>query len=303
MKKILITGGSGFVGSLLSEKLLEKGYEVSVVDIAPPKNEKVKFYKIVLDKEFVPREILEDVYGVINLTGAPISGTWTQEYKKVLRNSRIETTKNLFLSFEKGNLKPKVFISASAVGFYGNGKSTLLSENSPSGNDFLAKICVEWEQEAFKFKRFETRVVVLRTSHVLGRGGILAEMLKLFKIGFGGYFGSGSQYMPWVHIDDLVSQYIFVLEHETMSGVYNTAAGKPISQKTFMKSIQKVFGFLYTLPISTFVAKIVKGEFAKVLLGGQRIDSSKIKNASFVFSFSDLDSALLDIKNKYYDKS
>ena len=303
MKKILITGGSGFVGSILSEKLLQKGYEVSVVDIAPPKNEKVKFYKIALDKELISREVLEGVYGVINLAGAPISGKWTNEYKKILRDSRIETTKNLFKSFEKENLKPEVFVSASAVGFYGDGKDVLLSENSPSGGDFLAKICIDWEKEVFNFEKLRTRVVALRTSHVLGRGGILAEMIKLFKIGFGGYFGDGLQYMPWVHVEDLVSEYIFALENEKMSGVYNTSAGNPVNQKTFMKSIQKVFGFMFTLSVPGFVAKIVRGEFADALLGGQRIDSAKIKNAGFEFAFKDLDSALLDIKNKYYGKS
>lgn len=303
MKKILITGGSGFVGSILSEKLLQKGYEVSVVDIAPPKNEKVKFYKIALDKELISREVLEGVYGVVNLAGAPISGKWTNEYKKILRDSRIETTKNLFKSFEKENLKPEVFVSASAVGFYGNGKDNLLNENSPSGGDFLAKICIDWEREAFNFEKLGARVVALRTSHVLGRGGILSEMIKLFKIGFGGYFGDGLQYMPWVHVEDLVSEYIFAIENEKMFGVYNTSAGNPMNQKTFMKSIQKVFGFLFTLPVPASVAKIVKGEFADALLGGQKIDSTKIKNAGFEFKFEDLNSALLDIKNKYYGKS
>lgn len=128
-------------------------------------------------------------------------------------------------------------------------------------------------------------------------------MIKLFKIGFGGYFGNGLQYMPWVHVEDLVSEYIFALENEKISGVYNTSAGNPVNQKTFMKSIQKVFGFLFTLPVPAFVAKIVKGEFADALLGGQRIDSTKIKNAGFEFVFKDLNSALLDIKNKYYGKS
>ncbi len=302
MKKILITGGSGFVGSLLSEKLLEKGYEVVVVDIVPPQNQHLIFYKIPLDAELLPREALQNVYGVINLAGAPISGKWTKDYKKVLRNSRIETTKNLFRSFEKESLKPKILVSASAVGFYGNRRDVLLDENSPSGNDFLANICVDWEQEAFTFERLGTRVVTLRTSHVLGRGGILAEMLKLFKIGFGGYFGNGKQYMPWVHIDDLVSQYLFAIEYEKMSGSYNTGAGNPVNQKTFMKSIQRVFGFLFTLPVPALVAKIVKGEFANALLGGQKIDSSKIKNAGFNFKFEDINSALLDIKNKYYGK-
>jgi NAD dependent epimerase/dehydratase family enzyme len=128
-------------------------------------------------------------------------------------------------------------------------------------------------------------------------------MIKLFKIGFGGYFGKGLQYMPWVHVEDLVSQYVFALENENMSGSYNTSAGDPVNQKTFMKSIQKVFGFLFTLSVPVFAARIVKGEFANALLGGQRIDSTKIKNSGFKFKFEDLNSALLDIKNKYYGKS
>ncbi|MCU0660320.1 MAG: TIGR01777 family oxidoreductase [Candidatus Pacebacteria bacterium] len=302
MKKIIITGGSGFVGSILSERLLEKGYVVSVIDIVPSKNEKVHFYTIALHRELISKEILDGVYGIIHLAGAPISGKWTKEYKKLLRDSRIETTKNLRLSFEKAALTPEVFVSASAVGFYGNGKDIALDENASPGNDFLAQICVDWEKEAFSFEKMGTRVVALRTAHVLGRGGILSEMLKLFKLGLGGYFGNGTQYMPWVHVEDLVSQYIFALENKKMTGVYNTATGTPLSQKTFMRSIQKVFGFFWTLPIPAFIAQMVKGEFAHALLGGQKIDSTKIKKAGFTFAFDDLHSALSDIKKKYYSK-
>ncbi len=303
MKKIIIVGGSGFVGSVLSEKLLEKSYSVLVLDINEPKNKNVEFYKISLDRNLIPENFFQNVLGIVNLAGAPISGKWTKEYKKVLRDSRIETTKNIIKSIEKIPLKPEVLVSASAVGFYGDGKDMLLSEDSQHGNDFLANICTDWESEAMQAKNLGVRTVILRTSHVLGLGGILSEMLKMFRRGMGGYFGNGRQYMPWVHVDDLVSQYIFAIENKDMSGVYNTSAGELITQKTFMKSIQKVFGFYFTLSVPAFVAKIVKGEFAKALLGGQKINSSKIKNTGFRFRFENVEKALKDIKNRFYDKS
>jgi len=289
MKKVVVTGGSGFVGGALVKSLVQKGYVVLVVDKFPPREEisGSSFMQIDTEKEGFPEGFFEGVYGVINLAGAPIAKKWTKEYKDAIYFSRIETTKHVVDGMRSANQKPEVLVSASAVGFYGDGKDKLLTEDDPSGNDFLAKVCLDWEMEAKKAEEF-SRVVCLRTSHVIGTGGILRELFPLFEKNIGGYFGSGSQYMPWVSLEDLVSQYIFALENKEMSGAYNTSAGEPVTQKTFMKTIQKVVGSPWCLPIPKFAARIAKGEMANIFFGGQKTDSTKIKNAGFNFSDTNL---------------
>lgn len=299
MKKVVVVGGAGFIGSELTKTLVKKGYEVLVVDKFPLREEipGSSFLQLDTEKEKFPMGFFEGVYGVINLAGAPIANKWTEEYKKTIYSSRIETTKHIVEGTREANQKPEVLVSASAVGFYGDGKEKLLTENDPSGNDFLAKVCLDWETEAKRAEEF-SRVVCLRTSHVLGKGSILKELFSIFEKNIGGYFGNGSQYMPWVSLKDLVSQYIFSLENKSMSGSYNTSAGEPVTQKTFMKTIQKVVGSSWCLPIPKFAAKIAKGEMANIFFGGQKTDSTKIKNAGFQFSDTDLKEVIMGAYKK-----
>jgi uncharacterized protein (TIGR01777 family) len=240
-KKILIVGGAGFIGSMLTKQLLEQGYSVMIVDLTPPKiqHPQLTYCNTNLMTETVVPEITQEVwYGVINLTGATIGKRWNAAYKKTLYDSRILTTKNLVAILATLPQKPTVLVQASAIGYYGDQKDTILTENHAPGTDFLATLCVDWEHEAREAEKYGIRVVLIRTAHVLGKGGLLASLLPLFKKGLGGYFGTGAQYMPWIHWKDVVGVYVYALEH-TLTGAYNVGVGQAPTQKTLFKTFGK----------------------------------------------------------------
>lgn len=294
-KKIIVTGGSGFIGTYLTHQLISDGYEVCVLDIVPPKvfSARVSFIKHDILKDTLGPETIEGSYGVIHLAGVPIFHRWTKEYKKRIIDSRIISTKNIVTAISKCVDKPQVLVCASAVGYYGD-SNEVLNEDSPQGKDFLSGVCAKWEEEAQKASEFGVRVVSLRTSHVLGKGGILGVLVPLFKKGIGGYFGYGSQSMPWVHYKDIISMYVFALSHP-LSGAYNTHAGKSVTQKEFMKSVARVVGSSFVWRIPVFAVRILYGEFADVFTINQKISSQKIKDAGFQFHYEILQDALQEV--------
>jgi uncharacterized protein len=297
-RKVVIIGGSGFIGTKLTEKLLSQGYFVIVVDIVPPRiiHESLSFLKANFSVEVPDPTIFDGIYGIINLAGVTIGKRWNAQYQKLIYSSRILTTRAIVGAIEKTKNKPQVLVSASAVGYYGDRKEELLTEISEPGTDFLAKLCVDWEAEAVKAELMSVRVVRIRTAHVLGPGGLLSTLEPIFRKGFGGYFGNGNQYMPWVHYRDVVGIYVFALEH-SISGAFNVGAGESITQKQlfgqFAKVIQSPIPFLLRIP--NFVATIVLGKFAESLVTGQNTDSSKIKQAGYQYLFEDVSISLSDI--------
>ncbi len=295
MKNIILTGGSGFIGTYLTKQLLSEGYSVTVVDIVAPRisDSNVSFFKHDIVKEQIPESVIEDSFGIIHLAGVPIFHRWTASYKKLILESRVASTKNIVSAISKCSKKPEVFVCASAVGYYGDSKE-LLIETSPRGNDFLSGVCVRWEQEAQKANDFGVRVVSLRTANVLGKGGMLGVLVPLFKKWIGGYFGSGSQSMPWVHYKDIISMYVFALSHP-LSGPYNTHAGEYVTQKFFMKCVADVVGSPIVWRIPVWAVRILYGEFADVFIVNQKISSQKIKGAGYVFHYEILKEALQDV--------
>jgi hypothetical protein len=294
MKKIVIVGGSGFVGSRLAGSLLERNYEVVIVDLVAPRLSSPTTTVIIADveKSGVPEGVLDGAYAVINLAGAPISKRWTDAYKRVIVSSRVNVTRSVVSAMRASPTGPRILVSASAVGWYGDGGESVLREDALAGHDFLASVCFAWEGAAMEARGYGIRVAVLRTAHVMGGGGILAQLAPLFKARVGGYFGNGNQYMPWVHIDDLVSQYVYALEHDGMSGAYNTSAGEPVTQKRFMRAVASAVGTRICWRIPRFIALVALGDFGNSLCTGQKTDSSKIRGAGFSFVHENLEEAV-----------
>jgi uncharacterized protein (TIGR01777 family) len=295
MKKIVLTGGSGFIGTQLTQKLLDEGYSVCIFDIAPPKikDSRVTFVRINMLIDEIPQNEISGSFGVIHLAGAPIFHRWTASYKKEIIDSRIVSTEKIVTAIGRCAIAPSVFVCASAVGYYGD-SDNLLNEESAQGKDFLAEVCARWEEEAQKATLYNVRVVTLRTAHVLGNGGMLGVLVPLFKKWIGGYFGKGSQYMPWVHYQDIISLYLFALTHP-LSGPYNTASGVPITQKEFMNILAKEVRSPIVWRIPLFAVRLLYGEFSQVFTISQKVSSQKIKNEGYVFQYEDLGKALKNI--------
>ena len=299
MKTIIITGGSGFIGTLLATKLLAANYRVVILDTQPPRisDKNLDFKKIDQNNIVIDPVWIDGAQGIINLAGVPIFGRFTNRYKSLVWNSRIDTTSALITAIQKTATKPAVLVSASAIGYYGNTNGIAVSESAPAGTDFLARVCVQWEQQALEASKLGVRTVILRTAHVIGKGGILGVLVPLFKKWIGGYFGSGSQHMPWIGAQDLVSMYLYALEHDSMNGVYNTAVTNP-TQREFMKTIARAVGAPITWRIPGFAARLLYLEFADALLVDTAVDNAKIIAAGFTYDETDLYKTIVTSTNK-----
>lgn len=295
MKKIIIAGGSGFVGTNLTQKLLDKNYQILILDLSPSRlnHPNLAFQKINLMLEEIPTEFINNSHAVINLAGIPIFGRFTPKYKKLIYDSRIKTTTHIKNAIAKSSQKPKILINASAIGYYGNGHEILLNEENPNGNDFLAHVCKDWEEEANKTKSDDTKVAILRTAHVIGKGGLANVLKNLFQKQIGGYFGTGRQYMPWISINDLTDLYIYLLENE-IEGIFNASA-ENLTQKEFMNIFRKNYNALILWKIPKIFGYLLYGEFIDSLVGGQKINNIKIKNTGFIFKDNNLKDLLKEI--------
>ncbi|MBI2577248.1 MAG: TIGR01777 family protein [Candidatus Wildermuthbacteria bacterium] len=292
--KVIITGGSGFIGQSLAKLLKEKGHSITIWDLKQPK-EGDRFEKIDLVQQEPPLQILEGVDGIIHLLGKNIFGKWTKETKQQIYDSRIKSTKNLVLALTKLNAKPKVLISASAVGYYGNRGEEELTENSPAGNDFLAHVASDWEAEAKKAEALGIRTVQIRTALVLGAGGLLEKLIPLYKWELGGPIGSGNQWFPWVHIQDLISIYAFAVENNTARGPLNTAAPQQVRNKEFSKALGEVLHRPSIIPTPKFALRLLYGDFADAITASQRVSSQKLQTLGYTFLFPNLNPALQNI--------
>jgi len=237
----------------------------------------------------------------VNLIGENISQRWTEKVKERLRNSRINSTRKIVKAFSTVDSKGKVFISASAVGIYGNRGDELLNENSIPGGDFLANLCVDWEKEAKKAQEFGVRVVILRIGIVLGKGGgFLARLEPLFKLGLGGKISDGKAWMSWIHIEDLARAIEFAIENENISGVYNAVAPEPVTNEVFTKTFARVLKRPAFLPVPKFGLKILFGsELTEVALtASQRVKPERLMESGFRFEYEDVESALRSLYSK-----
>ena len=297
--KILVTGATGFVGQRVVKQLLEGGHEVVVLTRNVAKGavtlgSHCKFFLWSDYKTTPPREAFENVEGIINLMGEGIAEKrWNEGQKKKIYDSRIIATSQLIEAIKGLEKKPSVFVSASAVGIYGDRGNEEISESSSLADDFLARVCQDWEAEANKAKALALRVVIVRTGVVLGKnGGALKKMLPIFKLGGGGPVGSGKQFMSWIHVDDLAAMYIEAVKNPGLQGIFNGTAPYPATSKEFARQLGKTLHRPAFAPAPSFALKLVFGEMSQVLLDGQKVIPAKFQEKNFNFRYPTLDQAL-----------
>jgi uncharacterized protein (TIGR01777 family) len=296
--KVVITGATGFVGQVIVKQLLEAGDEVvvltrNVAKAAITLGSSCHYFQWNDSESLPPLEALEGADGIINLMGETISERWDENQKKKIYNSRINGTKKLVEALEKLKNGPKSFISTSAIGIYGNRGPEELNESSTVADDFLAKVCKDWENEANKARNHGVRLAIIRVGIVLGKGGgALAKMLPIFKLGGGGPLGSGNQYMSWIHVEDLASMYVEALKNPSIKGVLNGTAPYPASNREFTKVLGSAVKRPAFLPAPAFAIKIAFGEMSQILLEGQKVLPVKFKEAKFKFRYPTLEMAI-----------
>ena len=299
MKNILITGGTGLVGQRLTQLLQTKGYTISYLSRSKQKLEGIQTYQWDIQENQLDEEALQQADYIIHLTGAGVADkSWTEERKKVILESRTKSTELLFNSLKKLNLKPKAFIAASAIGYYGlDTGDTLLEEDSPAGSDFLAQVTHQWEDTVSTIVTLGIRTVKFRIGVVLSKkGGALPKITQPIYFGAGAALGNGKQYMSWIHIDDLCHMIIYALEQESLSGVYNAVASRPVRNAEFIRLSAKALNRPLILPnVPAFALKMMLGEMAGIVLGGNKVSNAKILESGFTFNFEDPQKALEDL--------
>ena len=298
--KILITGGTGFVGTQLTSRLIQDGQAVTILTRSIKKSDKVPKGVSYLQGDPTQKgpwqEAIKKHEAVINLAGASIFSKWTEEHKKAIRESRVSTTQNIVEGIPSQPEKQFTLFSTSAVGYYGFCGDEELVEDSPPGNDFLARIAKEWEGEALKAKEKGTRVVITRFGIVMGeKGGALSQMIPLFQKYIGGPIGSGRQWFSWVHIKDLAESFAFLLKHPEISGPINVCSPNPVRNRDLAKALGKALHRPSFIPAPGFMVKWVLGEFGSVILEGQRVIPRRLLDNGFVFQYPDIKKALESI--------
>lgn len=294
---ILIAGGTGFVGSKLCAQLLadDKKHYIVVLTRQP---EKVTGDIVgVSDLTQINNEVSFDV--VVNLTGEPIANKrWSNQQKQRIISSRVETTQKLIEYFKTSKNKPSLFISGSAIGFYGVGVSNKnMTEEALGDNSFSSQLCQKWEAVALKAEALGIRTCRLRTGIVLGKGGgALQKMLPPFKLGLGGKIGHGNQWMPWIHIDDLVGIIRYCIDHEEINGAVNGTAPNPVTNIVFTKTLGNVLNRLTLMPMPAIVVKLMMGQMGEeLLLSGKKVVPKKITQQGYIFKYPKLEDALLNV--------
>ena len=281
---VSLSGSTGFIGKELIQKYSDTKWNFSIINRD----------SFAMDDETFTAKKIEGADVVINLVGAPIVHRWTESYKNEIYNSRIGCTRKIAQSIMRAHTRPKVFISASAIGIY-DSQVTHTEESTGFSDDFLGKVCKAWEEEALTAQS-HTRVVIIRTGIVLGRnGGALTNMHKIFKIGLGGIIGDGQQDFSWIHIRDLMNIYEFVIANDNISGIVNGVAPNPTTNMHFTKTFGKVLTQPAIMKVPNFALKALYGEGAISLMKGQKVLPEKLLKNGFVFEFTAIESALLNL--------
>lgn len=291
---ILITGGTGFIGTVLCNRLLERKYHVVVMTRHP---ETIKGdIEAITELEQVKGRINFDV--VINLAGEPIANKrWSSLQKQRITDSRLATTKKLIEYFKTSAHKPGLFISGSAIGYYGVSQSDDgLNEEAPGDESFSSRLCQQWEAVALEAKALGIRTCLLRTGIVLGKeGGALKKMLLPFKLGLGGRIGNGRQWMSWIHMDDLIGIILYCIDNESVNGAVNATAPNPVTNEYFTETLGKVLKRPTILPVPAILIQLLMGQMGEeLLLSGKKVLPIKITEEGYVFKYMQLEQALLN---------
>ena len=291
--KVLITGASGLIGKALQKSFAEKGYEMLLASRTEPTDARHILWSI--EQGFADPEKLEGIDAVVHLAGESVSGLrWTDEKKKAIRDSRVLGTRNVVDAVSKLKHKPKVFVAASATGFYGERGDEEVTESSAIGNNFLAGVSREWEAESRRAEDAGIRTVLLRSGIVLSKdGGALATMLTPFRLGVGGVIGSGKQWMSWISLDDEIAVINFAIGNEILRGAVNAVSPNPVTNEEFTKTLGEILYRPTFLPLPEFAVSMVFGEMGDaLLLASTKVIPKRLEDAGFEFKYPQLKSAI-----------
>lgn len=298
MGNVLICGSSGFIGHTLRKYLLDKGYGVKTLD-RTSQNHQQSFVWNFENENAVPLEALKDVNTIINLAGANIGQSrWTKKRKEEIKRSRTLPAENLAQALRAYRLSIDTYISSSAVGYYGAyTHEKVYTEKDKAGRGFLGSVCLDWEHSTAQFEDVSKRIIILRKGVVLGReGGMYKRLLPLARLGINTCIGSGNQYLPWIHIMDLIRIYDFFIKHEEIEGIFNVASPQYIQMKDFAKELsESISKKRWTPAAPLFAARLLFGEMSKMITEGSRVNIKKLRDTGFEFHFPVLKEALQDL--------
>jgi uncharacterized protein (TIGR01777 family) len=299
--KVLVTGASGMIGRALCDALFARGDEVVGLSRDPGRargaNPRVDWLRWEPTLERPPGEAFEGVDGVVNLVGESIAQRWNDDVKRKIMETRRTATRNLVQAIDGLDTKPKVMVSQSAIGYYGDRGEEVVEESSGPGSGYDSEVVQEWEKAAHGVETGGVRLAVVRTGQVLDpRGGFLGELLTPFRLGVGGPLAGGDQYVSWVHRDDEIGILLWALDENEVGGVVNAAAPQPVTNKEFSKTLGRVLGRPAVLPIPGFVLDLKFGpEFGKIARGGQRVTPRRTQELGYEFRHPQLEAALRDL--------
>jgi uncharacterized protein (TIGR01777 family) len=297
-KHILLTGGTGLIGTHLTQALLDKGYTVSHLGRKLGNNPKVKTYLWDVPKGEIDEACINEIDTIVHLAGAGVvDKRWSDKRKKEIIDSRTKSVGLIYQVLREKSHNVKTIISASATGYYGDRGSELLTEESEPGSDFLAEVCIKWEAAADKGEDLDLRIVKFRTGIVLNKdGGALPQLANPIKWGIGSPLVNGEQWMPWIHWRDVVKMYIYGIENDSLSGAYNMTGPNPVTNKQLTKAVaEQLHKPLWTPNVPEFLLKLILGEMRIAVLESDRTSSKKIEDAGFEFDYPDLLVALKEI--------
>ena len=298
-KRVVITGATGLIGKKLAKKLHERGDVPVIISRDPVQARGMAFVNEFVKWDYKdPKPVLnklEGAHAFINLAGATVAERWSDPYKMVILNSRVQTTDALVHAISLLQEKPKVLISSSATGFYGNTGDNEVDGTSPHGEGFLADVCVAWEQQAHLAEEHGVKVSIVRTGVVLSpEGGALKKMIPAFKFMVGGSLGAGTQWMSWIHIDDIVDLYLHLIDNP-QDGVFNGVSPTPVTMDVFVFQLGRALKKPSLMKVPSFMLKLMFGEMASTILDSQKVIPAYTEKSGFHFKFPELDLALEDL--------
>jgi uncharacterized protein (TIGR01777 family) len=295
--KILVTGGTGLIGRHLIVRLLALTHQITVLTLDPQRAHQKLGNHITTLTSLKACDNLDEFDAVINLAGESIAEKrWTAEQKELLCHSRWDITERLSQLIKKSDNPPSIFISGSATGYYGNQNQLLVTEDEPPTDEFAHVLCQRWEALALEASSEKTRVCLSRTGIVLAAdGGMLSKLLPLFKLGLGGPIGDGRQFLPWIHIEDMINALLYLLTTENLRGPFNMVAPYPVHNEQFAAILGEVLHRPAMMRAPASAVKLMMGEGAALLLGGQRAIPKRLEQAGFIFRYSELKEALEEI--------
>ena len=309
MPVVLITGGTGLIGKNLTTGLIAKGYEVIIMSRNPPKtseNPMIHYAEWNVEEQKMDSKSVGKADYIINLAGAGVMDKrWSNEYKKQIVESRTKSCELIVKALKENTSPVKAVISASAIGWYGSSTQVTSSEGhketEPAANDFLGDTCRQWEDSLKPVTELNKRLVILRMGIVLSNdGGALAEFKKPLRFGIAAIFGGGKQIISWIHIDDVCRMFIYAIENERLSGVYNAVAPLPVSNKKLMMKLGESLRGIFFIPVHVpkFILKLILGERSIELLKSTKVSWEKIKGTGFTFLYPTIDTALKELSKK-----